>query len=142
MLISLTSRPISELHDDIHTATLLQRAARFEYRSYTETLSNTIKAATSLVLAKSTLQYTVCITDPYQTERFPLDINTLDYTSRGDWRWVTKLCFEHQGSSFMNLTCEKKLIDLPYVSSQLSAHWLLRNFNQEILALLSRRRSS
>ena len=116
----------------IYLATLLQSAGGPEYHELLKKFPVAARTGATLLLSQPVLQFQTTIRDTYRAETFPIDIQTAEYCSKGDWRWITGIQFSYQKTSFLELEFNRKLIDIPYISGQISAAWLIRYLRPEL----------
>ena len=63
---------------------------------------------------------------------FNLDLMTRVYQSKGNWIWVKQVNVVFPESLLFSLSINPRVIDMPYSSNQICAHWLFKNFTLEL----------
>lgn len=69
--------------------------------------------------------------------KFKLDLDSRTHQSKGNWVWVKQVKVLYPIEPVFNLIINPRVIDLPYTSSKLCAHWLLRDICNELHKLLN-----
>ena len=78
-------------------------------------LPNSVLVAANLLALSELNQYLVCVTNEINSSyTFPLDLQSSNYQSKGNWIWVTKVEVLCANNSLFICDIEKRVIDMPY----------------------------
>lgn len=116
----------------VYLAALLQSAGGRYYNECLKEFPAAARTGATLLLTNPNLHFQATLLDTYRAETFAMDMHTREYSSKGDWRWITGILFSYQNSTFLKLECNRKLIDLPYHCKKLSANWLISSLRPEL----------
>ncbi len=96
--------------------------------------SRPVIVAASLISSTASSRYAATITSESETKlRFSLDLDTKDHQSKGNWIWVTQLDLYYAEDNLLSIATKRRVIDIPYCGTLVSAYWLFKNFYPEFL---------
>ena len=94
--------------------------------------------AANIIATSKSENYIAKVTGDSDTEHsFNLDLQTENYYSKGNWIWVRHASIYCEEQQLLSLDLKKRVIDIPYIGTSVSAYWLLKNFYPELLGELN-----
>ena len=68
---------------------------------------------------------------------FPLDLDSRNHQSKGNWIWVTQIDILFPETLLISIPVNTQIIDIPYSNNNVCAHWLIRNVASEVKEILN-----